>query len=483
MLLAIINILMIGIIGLILIPEQAFKTIRYWSFLISLVVLAATFILLLGFDKAVGKFQFLTEINWWLNEYNINFMLGVDGISILFVTLTAIIMTLCVLGGWSIQVRIKYFYLILLILELLIILVFTVLDIVLFYIVFEATLIPMYLIILEWGPNERKIKAGVYLFIYTFIGSIFLLISIFLIYLEVGTTNYLVLLNVNFSFTKQIILWNLFFVSFAIKIPMFPVHLWLPEAHVEAPTVGSVILAALLLKLGGYGFLRFPLPICPLATQYLRPVAYTICIVSIVFASSMAVRQVDLKRIIAYSSIAHMNYAILGLFTLTSYGIIGGIILMLAHGISSAALFFIVGCLYDRYHSRLVKYYGGLVYVMPLFIVIFFFFTVTNFSLPGTFNFIGEILIFLGLAKVNSMVLLIAVPSTFIGTAYCILICNKISFGSLKTQYNTTFSDLSRREYLIFLTLIIITLLGGFFPNYFFDIMHASVKILLQLSL
>ena len=393
----------------------------------------------------------------------------------MFIVLTALVLPFCILAAWD-YYDIRRLLINLVLIELLLVLTFSVLDLFLFCIFFESLLLPMFFIILWWGSRERRIKALTYFVLYTLLGSVFLVVSLFLVYFETGSTSYYILLAWYPEQSTAVLLWALLFVVFAIKIPIFPFHIWLPEAHVEAPTVGSVLLAGLLLKIGGYGIIRF-LFVLPFAQEYFQPVAVSLCLLSVWLASLMAIRQIDLKRIIAYSSIAHMNFALLGIFSNTLWGLLGGMLLMFSHGVVSSALFLLVGVLYDRYHTRLVHHYGGLVQVMPLFVVYLFIFILSNFSFPGTSNFVGELLIFIGLAEtIHKITLLCAGLSTFLTVVYSLFLFNRISFGALKVQYIQLFTDMSRREFYLLTPLFIINGLLGFFPNILILTIYPSMQ-------
>jgi proton-translocating NADH-quinone oxidoreductase chain M len=339
----------------------------------------------------------------------------------------------------------------------------------------------MFLIIGIWGSRDRKILASYYFFLYTLLGSVLMLLSILYVYYQVGTTDYEIILTFSFSQLEQKFLWFTFFLSFASKVPMIPVHLWLPEAHVEAPTAGSVILAGVLLKLGTYGFIRFSLPLFPQASFFFTPFVYTIAVIGIIYTSFTAIRQSDFKRIIAYTSIAHMNVVILGIFSFNTIGLEGAVLQSLSHGFVASALFLIIGIVYDRYRTRLVQYYGGLATVMPLYITIFLFFTLANIGFPGTSSFIGEFLLLIGSFKVTTVITFLGATGIIIGAVYSLWLFNRIAFGNIKIQYITLFLDLSQREVITFLPLILGTIIMGIYPNIFLNSIHMSVNNLVEL--
>ena len=433
------------------------------------------------FDKSIGTFQF-TEKFLWIPILSINFPLGIDGISLFFVILTTMLIPLCLLASWeSVQTDLKKYFMAFLIMEFFLIGVFCILDLLLFYIFFESVLIPMYLIVGVWGSRERKIRAAYFFFLYTLLGSVLMLLSILYIYYQVGTTDYEVLLSFIFSPTEQKIIWLSFFMSFATKVPMVPVHLWLPEAHVEAPTSGSVILAGVLLKLGTYGFVRFSFPLLPEACFYFTPFVYALSAAGIVYASFTAIRQTDFKRIIAYTSVAHMNLVMVGLFSFNVIGIEGAILQSLSHGFVASALFLIIGVVYDRHHTRMVKYYGGLVHTMPLYVSIFLFFTMANIGLPGTGSFVGEFLILIGSFKTNTIIAFISATGMIIGGCYSLFLFNRVCYGNLKTQYFKHYLDINKREFFIFFPLILGTLIMGIYPNIWLECIHFSVNTLVEI--
>lgn len=473
-----VNVIGVGILALM--PEKLNKTYKIFTLVTSNLLFLLSLFMWLNFNKNTLQFQFVTASSW-LSEFNIHLIFGVDGISLFFLVLTTLIFPFTILASWNLK-NSKLLMINLLLIEFFLILTFTVLDLFLFCLFFESLLIPMFFIIISWGNRERRIKALSYFFLYTLFGSVFLLLALFILYFEFQSTSFSVLMFHDLSHDKQLVVWLLLFLVFAIKIPIFPFHIWLPEAHVEAPTVGSVLLAGLLLKLGGYGMLRF-LFLFNYARYYYQPLILTLCLISILFSSMMALRQLDMKRIIAYSSIAHMNFALLGYFSNTIYGIMGGTLLMVSHGIVSSALFLLVGVLYDRYHTRNIYYYGGLVQIMPLFALFFFIFTISNFSFPGTSNFIGELLVLVGLGQAaQKFVLIIAALSTLFGLVYSILLFNRIVFGNLKTNYIKAFSDMTRQEFYILTPLLILNIVMGLVPNPIITTCYFTLKNLVYIT-
>jgi NADH-ubiquinone oxidoreductase chain 4 len=471
---------LIGSLLVSIVPDSSIRTIRSLGLCTSLITFIYSLFFWLQFDNSTPKFQFLETIQW-LPYSNINFVLGLDGISLFFVILTTFLVPICILVGWSNIKNYKKEYIIaFLILESFMIAVFCMLDLLLFYVFFESVLIPMFIIIGVWGSRQRKIQAAYQFFLYTLLGSLFMLLAILLIFFQTGTTDLQILLTTEFSERRQILLWLAFFASFAVKVPMVPVHIWLPEAHVEAPTAGSVILAGILLKLGTYGFLRFSIPMFPEATLYFTPFIYTLSVIAILYTSLTTIRQIDLKKIIAYSSVAHMNFVTIGLFSLNMQGIEGSILLMLSHGLVSSALFLCVGALYDRHKTRLVRYYGGIVSTMPVFSVIFLFFTLANMSLPGTSSFIGEFLILVGAFQRNSLIATLAALGMILGAAYSLWLYNRVVFGNIKPNFLHKFSDLNRREVFIFIPFILGVIWMGIYPEIFLESMHTSVSNLIQ---
>jgi len=428
--------------------------------------------LYLKYNKNPGEYQFI--------EYFLNIdwlILGIDGISILLILLTRLLTPICILIGWSVITKnIKEYLILLLIMESMIILVFSVIDILLFYIFFESVLIPMYLIIGIWGARKEKQMAAYQFFLYTLIGSLLMLLRIIWLYINRGTTNFIILNDIDIKIEYQLWLWLRFFASFATKVPMIPLHLWLPQAHVEAPTAGSVILAGILLKLGSYGMIRFSLCLFPEASIYFTPLVYAMSLIGIIYASLTTIRQIDLKRIIAYSSVAHMNFVTIGIFTQTIQGVEGAIMLMISHGLISSALFISIGIIYDRFHTRLLPYYSGLRTIMPIYRIIFIFFTFANISFPGTASFIGELLILLGIFQSNIFVRILASVGIVLGAIYSIWLRNRILFRKTSEYIitNNHYIDITRKELAIILPLIIRTLWMGINPNNIFEIIHAS---------
>lgn len=447
---------------------------------ISCITFVTSLLLWVFFNKSIGSFQFVNDL-LWINTSNFNSSFGIDGISLFFILLTTLLTPLCILISWnSVKVNLKEFLIAFLVMEFFLIGVFSILDLLLFYIFFESVLIPMYLIVGVWGSRERKIRAAYFFFLYTLLGSVLMLLSILYIYYQAGTTSYEVLLTFVFSETEQKFLWFTFFASFATKVPMIPVHLWLPEAHVEAPTAGSVILAGVLLKLGTYGFIRFSFPLFPEASFYFAPFVYSLSIIGIVYASFTAIRQTDFKRIIAYTSVAHMNLVMVGLFSFNTIGLEGAILQSLSHGFVASALFLIIGVVYERHHTRMVKYYGGLVHIMPIYVLIFLFFTMSNIGLPGTGSFVGEFLILTGSFKTNTSATFISATGMIIGGCYSLWLFNRIAYGNIKTQYFKNYMDLNKREFFIFLPLILGTFVIGLYPKVFLNSIHMSVNMLLE---
>ena len=397
---------------------------------------------------------------------NFFYVVGLDTVSVSFIVLSQFLFMLCILSSFSsINFNYKLFVIIMILIDFFLVNLFSVLDIFFFYICFESILVPMFLLIGIWGTRQRRIHAGLQFFFYTLFGSFFMLAAITILYSHFGTTNICLLNLASLSEERQLFVWFCFFLAFSIKIPMFPFHIWLPEAHVEAPTIGSVILAGILLKLGGYGFFRFVIPLVPFANYYFTPFIFALSTLAILYTSLTAIRQVDLKKIIAYASVSHMNFVVLGLFSFSSLGLLGSIFLMLSHGIVSSGLFFAVGVLYERYHTRLLKYYGGLAYTMPLFSILFFLLILANFSFPGTSNFIGEFLVLAGMLSQNLLCTFFALISIVFTVVYSIWSYNRMFFGFVNSKSLLFFSDVSVREFLILFSCVICSIIFGIFPN------------------
>ena len=448
------------------------RNVALWT---SLITLALALMVWANFDPGTAAFQ-LEEKAVWIPAYNIFYHLGVDGISVFFVLLSAFLTPLCVLASWqAITERVKEYMIAFLVLETLMIGMFAALDIVLFYIFFEGVLIPMFLIIGVWG-GPRRVYSAFKFFLYTLTGSVLMLVAILAIYFTAGTTDIPLLMKTTFPRDMQIWLWLAFFASFAVKVPMWPLHTWLPDAHVEAPTAGSVILAGVLLKMGGYGFLRFSLPMMPLASDYFTPLIFTLSVIAVVYTSLVALAQEDMKKLIAYSSVAHMGFVTIGIFTFNIQGLEGAIFQMLSHGIVSAALFLCVGVVYDRMHSRLIASYGGLVHRMPAYAAVFMVFTLASIGLPGTSGFIGEVLVLVGVFQVNTWVAALAAIGVILSAAYMLWLYRRVIFGTLTKDELKSILDLDRRELAIFVPLVLVVIWMGVYPSSFLDGIHVSVQ-------
>lgn len=449
----------------------------------SFILVGETLLLWVFFDRSNPSFQY--EVKFFISaKLGLIYHLGLDGISLFFVILSVFLLPVCLLCSWStIVYRVKEFYLLMYSIVFLLIHVFSVLDLLLFYIFFESILIPMFLMIGIWGSRDRKIHAAYQFFLYTLVGSVIMLVGVIYVYLATGSTHLYVIINNNFSPLESYFLWFSFFASFAVKVPMIPVHIWLPEAHVEAPTAGSVLLAGILLKMGTYGLVRFSMPMFPDAMVFFQPLVYLLSLVGIIYAACTTIRQIDLKKIIAYSSVGHMNFVTLGLVSSNIYAIEGSIFLMLSHGLVSSALFLCVGLLYERYHTRIILYYGGLVFGMPLFAIFFLLFTLANVSLPLTSSFIGEFLVLLGVFQVHSSVALFATSGVILGAVYAIWLYNRVVFGHLKVKFLTEFSDLNSKEIYLFIILSISIFLLGVYPNCILECLHGAVLDLFSKSL
>ena len=454
-------------------------TVKYVALFTSVVNFLLSIYLWFLFDLNTSEFQFVEDRNWLLGL--VNYKVGIDGISILFIILTTFITPLCIISvNNTIKVRLRDFLIAILIMESFMIGVFCSLDLVVFYLFFEAGLIPMFLIIGIWGGPKRVYSAFKF-FLFTLLGSVLMLVAIISIYWIAGTTDVVQLYEIRIDAKYQNLLWLAFFSSFAVKTPMWPVHTWLPDAHVEAPTAGSVLLAAILLKMAGYGFIRFSLGLFPIASEFFTPLIYTLSLIAIVFTSLIALMQEDMKKLIAYSSVAHMGFVTLGIFTIQQQGIEGSIIQMISHGLVSAALFLCVGVVYDRVHSRLINTYGGIVTVIPKYSVLFMLFTLAALGLPGTSGFIGEFLILMGVFKDNFLVAVIASIGVILGAAYMLWLYKRVVFGKLVNKELEKMIDLDKSEYFILISLAIPTLFFGFYPDPLISTIEVSVKDLIEI--
>jgi NADH-quinone oxidoreductase subunit M len=458
--------------------DSARRNIRNVALLTTVFTFVLSLFIWAGFDYSDTGFQMVEKAEWL--DSGISYHMGVDGISMLFVILTTFLMPLCVLASWeSVEKRVKEYMIAFLILETLMIGVFTALDIVLFYVFFEAGLIPMFIIIGVWG-GKRRVYASFKFFLYTLLGSVLMLLAIMAMFFQSGTTDIPTLLGHDFPAGMQLWLWLAFFASFAVKMPMWPVHTWLPDAHVEAPTAGSVILAAILLKMGGYGFLRFSLPMFPDASLYFQPLIFALSVVAIIYTSLVALMQEDMKKLIAYSSVAHMGFVTMGIFAMNQEGIQGSIFQMLSHGLVSGALFLCVGVIYDRMHTREIAAYGGLVNNMPKYAAVFMIFTMANVGLPGTSGFVGEFLTLLGVFRVNTWVALFAATGVILSAAYALWLYRKVIFGALSKESLKGLLDLSTREKVVIYPLVVLVIFFGVYPAPIFDATAASVQALVN---
>jgi NADH-quinone oxidoreductase subunit M len=454
--------------------EATDRTARWIALWTTLITFAVSLILVWRFDPTQTDFQFVEKTSWLAS--GITYHMGVDGISLPFVILTTALMPFCIIASWgAITSRVREYMIAFLLLESLMVGTFCALDLVLFYLFFEGGLIPMFLIIGVWG-GPRRVYASFKFFLYTLLGSVLMLLAIMALYWNGNTTDIPTLMHTNVPRSLQTWAWLAFFASFAVKMPMWPVHTWLPDAHVEAPTAGSVILAAILLKMGGYGFLRFSLPMFPLASYDFTPLIYVLSVMAIVYTSLVALMQEDMKKLIAYSSVAHMGFVTMGIFAGTIQGVAGGVFQMISHGIVSGALFLCVGVVYDRMHTREIAAYGGLVNRMPLYAMAFMVFTLANVGLPGTSGFIGEFMTLIGTFKVSIPTAVFATTGVILSAAYALWLYRKIIFGALVKPSLMSIKDLTFREGLTLFPLVALTLLFGIYPNPVLEMSAASVQ-------
>jgi NADH-quinone oxidoreductase subunit M len=458
--------------------EIAIRNMRWTTLFTTIITFVISLSLWIDFDRSEAGFQFVEQRAWLANFAS--YRLGVDGISMPFVILTTFLMPICIIASWGISYRVKEYMLAFLVLETTMVGVFVSLDLFLFYLFFEGGLIPMFLIIGIWG-GPRRVYASFKFFLYTLLGSVLMLLAMFAIYWHSGTSDIAVLLQqANFPANMQMWLWLAFFASFAVKLPMWPVHTWLPDAHVEAPTAGSVILAAILLKMGGYGFLRFSLPMFPEASQYFAPLVFALSVVAIIYTSLVALAQDDMKKLIAYSSVAHMGFVTIGIFTMTRQGIDGALFQMISHGLVSGALFLCVGVVYDRLHTREIEAYGGLVNRMPFYAMTFMVFTLANVGLPGTSGFVGEFLALAGAFKTNTTVTFLATTGIILSAAYALWLYRRVVFGELIKPELAHMPDLNAREMAALVPIIYFTIHFGVYPAAVLEVFSASVESLLM---
>ena len=452
---------------------------RWTALWTSLIVLGLSLILWWRFDPALARFQFVESLPW-LPEFGVGYRMGVDGISVLFVLLSTLLTPICILASWeAITTRVREFMLAFLVLETMMVGMFCALDFVVFYMFFEGVLIPMYLIIGVWG-GPRRVYAAIKFFLYTLAGSVLMLLALLAMWHFAGTTDMTVLLRTVFPQTMQYWLFLAFLASFAVKVPMWPVHTWLPDAHVEAPTAGSVILAGVLLKMGAYGFLRFSVPMLPQASAYFAPLMFALSVIAVIYTSLVALAQTDMKKLIAYSSVAHMGVVTVGIFSLNIQGVSGALFQMLSHGVVSGALFLCVGVIYDRMHTREIARYGGLADRMPAYALTFMLFMMASVGLPGTSGFVGEILVAIGALRVNFWLALLSSTGMILGAAYMLYLYRRVLFGRLTKPDLRGILDLSPREALVFAPLVVVTLWMGVYPSSFSHFFDASVEALVR---
>jgi len=458
--------------------EIVARNSRWVALWVTLGTFLASLLIWFNFDTGTADFQFVEQQDWF-PDYGINYHMGVDGISMLFVILSTFLMPLCILASWeAIKTRVKEYMISFLVLETMMVGMFCALDMVLFYVFFEGVLIPMFLIIGVWG-GARRVYSAFKFFLYTLTGSVLLLVAMLAMYFTAGTTDIPTLMTTSFPFQMQFWLWLGLFASFAVKVPMWPVHTWLPDAHVEAPTAGSVILAGVLLKMGAYGFLRFSMPMLPLASEYFTPLVYGLSVIAVIYTSLVALAQEDMKKLIAYSSVAHMGFVTVGIFAATQQAVQGAIYQMLSHGIVSGALFLCVGVVYDRLHTREIDRYGGLANNMPKYALVFMLMMMASVGLPGTAGFVGEFLVLTGVFQVNTWVALFTATGVILGAAYMLYLYRRVIYGELTKADLKDMADLSRREIIVFAPLCVVVMWMGVYPMSFLDVMDASVANLL----
>ena len=448
------------------------RNVALWTSLITFVL---SLLLWFGFDKTTAEFQFVQRVPW-MPDFNIAYHVGIDGITLFFVLLSTFLTPICILASWrAIESRVKEYMITFLVLETMMVGVFSSLDFVLFYLFFEGTLIPMFLLIGIWG-GPRRVYSAFKFFLYTLLGSVLLLLAILAMYYVAGTTDIPTLMATDFPVDMQYWLWLGLFASFAVKVPMWPVHTWLPDAHVEAPTAASMVLAGVLLKYGAYGFIRFSLPMLPEASAFFTPLVFTLSVIAVIYTSLVALAQEDMKKLIAYSSVAHMGFVTIGIFSFNTQGIEGALLLMLSHGVVSAALFLCVGVIYDRCHSRDITHYGGLVHRMPVYAFVFLLFTLASIGLPGTSGFVGEFLALVGVYQVNTWVAVLATTGIILGPAYMLWLYRRVVFGNLTKDHLKDILDMDRREIVIFAPMIVVVMVMGIYPEIFLSVIRVSVE-------
>jgi NADH-quinone oxidoreductase subunit M len=473
---------LLGVIFILLIrgdAETVARNARSGALWTSLVTFAVSLGLWINFDNSTADFQFVEKVEW-IPGLGLTYHLGIDGISMFFIILATLLTVLCILASWvSITERVKEFMIAFLILETLMVGMFSSLDLILFYVFFEGVLIPMFIIIGVWGGPRRNYAAFKF-FLFTLAGSVLMLLAILTMIFEAGTADMTLLLKHDFPLTLQPWLWLAFFASFAVKMPMWPVHTWLPDAHVEAPTAGSVILAGVLLKFGGYGFLRFSLPMFPIASADFTPFIFGLSVIAIIYTSLVALAQEDMKKLIAYSSVAHMGFVTMGVFAANIQAVEGAIIQMLSHGVVSAALFLLVGVVYDRIHSREISDYGGLVHRMPSYALVFMIFMLASVGLPGTSGFVGEFLVLTGTFQVNAWVAMLAATGVILGAVYMFYLYRRVIFGPLTKESLAAIRDMNGREIAVFAPLVVIVFAMGIYPEPFLNVLHVSVENLIE---